>query len=103
MGFVREFIICFLRQLRPATLNIVWYGIICIPMYAYCIKTKKGMDSCITFRFVGIYAAVCNRSTSQCHTSCNCKKRTLYGIQNHSNPLHRFDVDCNWCDRLYRI
>lgn len=44
MGFVREFIICFLRQLRPATLNIVWYGIICIPMYAYCIKTKKGMD-----------------------------------------------------------
>lgn len=44
MGFVREFIICFLRQLRPATLNIVWYGIICISMYAYCIKTKKGMD-----------------------------------------------------------
>lgn len=44
MGFVREFIICLLRQLRPATLNIVWYGIICIPMYAYCIKTKKGMD-----------------------------------------------------------
>lgn len=66
-------------------------------------QNKKGNGSCITFRFVGIYAAVCNRSTSQCHTSCNCKKRTLYGIQNHSNSLHRFDVDCNWCDRLYRI